>query len=199
LGSERPERVDVRILAATNRNLEDEVTARLFRADLYYRLAVVTLSIPPLRQRHEDIPVLVQRYLGYFRRTLGKHVDELEPEALAALVRHEWPGNVRELINVLERALLLAHGPRITLGDLPRSISGGGARPGNPAAAAPATLPLRDARRVAVDGFELDYVSGLLTATRGRVGEAARLAGVSERALYALMKKTGLTKEEFRP
>ncbi|HSG09643.1 MAG TPA: sigma 54-interacting transcriptional regulator [Longimicrobiales bacterium] len=209
LGSERPERVDVRILAATNRNLEEEVAHRRFRPDLYYRLAVVTLGIPPLRERPEDVPELVQRYMGYFRRTLGKHVDGIADEALAALVRHDWPGNVRELINVLERSLLLSHGPLIALGDLPRSIAGGPPRRGGLVEAridstlvvphGVLELPLREARRLATAAFEAAYVSHLLTHSRGRVGDAARRAGVSPRAMHELMRRTGLDKADFRP
>ncbi|NJD20260.1 MAG: sigma-54-dependent Fis family transcriptional regulator [Gemmatimonadetes bacterium] len=206
VGSERPERVDVRIIAATNRDLEAEVAARRFRPDLYYRLAVVTLAIPPLRDRREDIPDLVDRFLAHFRRTLGKPVEGIEPEAREALQRHRWPGNVRELINVLERALLLAQGPRVTVGDLPRSIAGAAAReayaerpPGTFASSPPLLeLPIREARRRAVTEFERGYLVRLLAETGGRVGETARRAGVSERSLYDLMRRAGLDKADFR-
>jgi len=207
VGSERPERVDVRIIASTNRDLEAEAGARRFRPDLFYRLAVVTLSVPPLRERVEDIPDLVERYLAGFRRTLGKSVEAIEPDALEALSRHSWPGNVRELINVLERAVLLAQGPRVTLGDLPRSISGSSSREaargrtGSPHGLHEQVfrLPLRDARRVAVTDFERAYLSRLLSETGGRVGETARRAGLSERSLYELMRRSGLDKADFRP
>ena len=205
LGSERLERVDVRIIAATNRDLEDEVVQRRFRADLFYRLAVVTLSIPPLRDRREDIPELVARYLAHFRRTLGKGVDGMEPEALNAIVSHEWPGNVRELINVLERAVLLAHGPLIAPRDLPRAIAGPSGRAWASVSDASQSLPdslvrlpLREARRRVVTDFEHAYLTRLLERTGGRVGETARLAGVSERFLYDLMRRSGLEKGAFR-
>ncbi|MHB1191928.1 MAG: sigma 54-interacting transcriptional regulator [Longimicrobiales bacterium] len=206
VGSERPERVDVRIIAATNRDLEAEVAARRFRPDLYYRLAVVTLAIPPLRDRAEDFPDLVDRFVAHFRRTLGRPVEGLEPDALQALQRHAWPGNVRELINVLERAFLLAQGPRVALGDLPRSIGGptDGVAPSAAGDALPPLpdqvlqLPLREARRMAVTEFERAYLSRLLRETGGRVGETARRAGVSERAVYELMRGAGLDKADFR-
>lgn len=205
LGSERPERVDVRIIAATNRDLEEEVAQRHFRADLFYRLAVVTLSVPPLRERAEDIPGLVSRYLAHFRRSLGKPVEGIDADALHAILHHSWPGNVRELINVLERAVLLAQGPRVSLGDLPRSIAGSGARahPGSPEGAVPLSdavlrLPIREARRRAVADFERVYLARLLEQTGGRVGETARLAGVSERSLYELMRRADLDKAAFR-
>lgn len=206
VGSERPERVDVRIIAATNRDLEAEVEARRFRPDLFYRLAVVTLSVPPLRQRTEDIPALADFHLERFRRTLGKPAVGIETEALQALVAHTWPGNVRELINVLERAVLLAQGPRVALGDLPRSIAGG--RDPNVSDARPApdapdmeaafAMPIREARHVAVVRFERSYLARILEETGGRVGETARRAGISERSLYDLMRRTGLDKADFR-
>jgi transcriptional regulator with GAF, ATPase, and Fis domain len=203
LGSERPERVDVRIIAATNRNLEEEVEKQRFRADLFYRLAVVTLPLPPLRDRPEDIPELVVRYLSHFRRAMGRTVTGVDPDAMQALLRHRWPGNVRELINVLERAVLLARGDTVTRADLPRSISlgsssGKGEEGGLPLPGALLSLPLREARKDAVAAFERAYVTGLLQATRGRVGDAARRAGVSERSLFSLMQRTGVRKEPFR-
>ncbi len=203
LGSERPERVNVRIVAATNRNLEEEVEEGRFRADLFYRLAVVTLAIPPLRERREDIPLLLERYLAEFRRTLGRPVEGIDAEAMEALVRHGWPGNVRELINVLERAVLLTRGPRISLGDLPPSISGPSPRASS--ARRPLELPsgvfdapIPQARRRVVEAFERTYLSRLLQESGGRVGETARRAGISERSLYDLMRRCGLAKEAFR-
>ncbi|GMV06509.1 MAG: hypothetical protein AMXMBFR53_27850 [Gemmatimonadota bacterium] len=205
LGSERPERVDVRIVAATNRDLEREVEERHFRPDLYYRLAVVTLSIPPLRERPEDIPELVHRHLVNFRRTLGKTVDGIEPDAMEALMHHRWPGNVRELINVLERAVLLSSGPRVTLADLPRSISGawtgGDVADAGPDAAVAGDLldlPIREARRVAVARFERAYLARILEESGGRIGETARRAGITERSLYDLMRRADLDKADFK-
>ncbi|HEX9887329.1 MAG TPA: sigma-54 dependent transcriptional regulator [Longimicrobiales bacterium] len=207
LGSEHPVRVDVRIIAATNRNLSAEVDEGRFRADLYYRLAVVTLSIPPLRDRPEDIPDLVEHYLAVFRRSLGKPCDGIAGDALAALMAHSWPGNVRELINVLERAVLLAPSPLIGVADLPPTLARPAAPDLRPGEAGPAPgqvpenltgLPLREARARAVEGFEREYVSGLLRQTGGRVGRTAALAGVSPRFLHGLMKKLAIRKEDFR-
>jgi DNA-binding NtrC family response regulator len=141
--------------------------------------------------------------VSHFRRTLGKLVEGLDGEALEALQRHAWPGNVRELINVLERGLILAQGPTVTLSDLPRSIAGT-AGPGAPLeGSAPVPdpilhLPIREARRRTVTGFERAYLSRLLQETGGRVGETARRAGVSERSLYELMRRAGLDKADFR-
>lgn len=207
VGGERSIKVDVRVITATNRDLAEEARAQRFRSDLYFRLAVVTLAIPPLRERLEDIPDLVSRFLGELSAQLGRSVPGICDEALVALSRYAWPGNVRELINVLERALLLAPGDTITIDDLPRAISDVSSppRPDEDAAglvaAVPSSLsdrPLREARRVIVDAFERRYLEELLRRTGGRIGDAARQAGINERSLYDLMQRHGLRKEDFR-
>jgi len=111
--------VDFRLVAATNRDLEKWVASGSFRQDLYYRLKVVTLSIPPLRQRLDDIPLFVQHFLNFFNDEIGRQVENVHPAVLAALKRHSWPGNVRELRNLIESLVLFAKGPEITLEDLP--------------------------------------------------------------------------------
>jgi len=122
LGSEESIHVHVRVMAATNRNLHDEMKAESFRRDLYYRLSVVTLDVPSLRQHSEDIPKLAERYLAGFRIRLSSNVASFSEEAMQALSRYSWPGNIRELINVVERSVLLCEGDPITLDDLPRTI-----------------------------------------------------------------------------
>jgi DNA-binding NtrC family response regulator len=210
VGGEKPLRVDVRVIASTNRQLEEEVAARRFRSDLYYRLAVVTLLLPPLRERREDIPQLVASYIDHFRVLLRHPVRGIGPAALEALVRYNWPGNVRELINVLERTLLLCAGPEITPEDLPDGIAAGvidTASPPPPGAGSglfsnhaglPPPGPLREERHRATEAFEREYLRQLLSAAGGRVGESARLAGINVRSLYELMKRHGLNKESFR-
>jgi DNA-binding NtrC family response regulator len=206
VGGERSLQVDVRVMAATNRDLEDEVAAGRFRSDLYYRLAVVTLAIPPLRERREDIPELVETYIQRFRIHLGREVTGCSPEAMEALVAHGWPGNVRELINAIERAVLLCAGSRIELHDLPRSITDRGEAirlPAPLALDAPTPeewlrRPLREVKESVIASVERRYVRELLRANRGRIGETAKEAGLNERALYALMKRHGLKKEEFK-
>ena len=202
VGGERPIPVNVRVMAATNRDLEAEVKSRRFRDDLYYRLAVVTLTIPPLRERREDIPRLVQVYLDRFRVHLTRPVRSMSQEALEALVAHDWPGNVRELINVIERAVLLCAGPEIGLQDLPNNLvaTRPRRRPGAPPAeaAVPIDRPLSEVRAEAVAALEREYLVSVLEAARGRIGEAARRAGLNERSLYALMRRHGLRKEPFR-
>jgi DNA-binding NtrC family response regulator len=206
VGGERALQVDVRVMAATNRDLEDEVAAGRFRSDLYYRLAVVTLVLPPLRERREDIPELVETYIQRFRIHLGREVTGCSPEAMEALVAYKWPGNVRELINAIERAVLLCGESRIELKDLPRSITDrdGVIRVPDPLAVDDPVpeewldTPLRELKEALVSSVERRYVAELLRATRGRISETAKRAGLNERALYALMKRHGLKKEDFK-
>ena len=205
LGAERSLQVDVRLLAATSRDPERAVAAGRFRSDLYYRLAVVTLQLPPLRDRAEDIPTLVETYVEHFRIALKRPIYGVQAPALEALAHYRWPGNVRELINVIERAVLLSPGPEIGLGDLPRAISSTASTADVSTVPRPTDAPawrgkgLSEARREVVGAFERAYLTDLLQATGGRIGESARRAGLSERALYDLMRRHGLRKEDFKP
>jgi len=119
-------RVDVRVLAATNKGLEDEIRQNRFREDLYFRLAVIPLHVPPLRERRDDIPVLIEHFLGLFAGELGRRRKTVEPRALERLSTYAWPGNVRELRNLVERMMIMAPGPAITLADLPAPVRGAG-------------------------------------------------------------------------
>ncbi|MEO6950172.1 MAG: sigma-54 dependent transcriptional regulator [Polyangia bacterium] len=122
IGGIKTLKVDVRLVAATNRDLHKEVASGNFREDLFYRLNVVPLHLPPLRDRKEDIPVLVSHFVTRFNERLKKHVSSVAPQALERLVRHGWPGNIRELENVLERGILFAEGPTLTANDLPKDL-----------------------------------------------------------------------------
>ncbi|RME35237.1 MAG: sigma-54-dependent Fis family transcriptional regulator, partial [Deltaproteobacteria bacterium] len=122
VGGNRTIKVDVRIVAATNKNLEEEVKAGRFREDLFYRLNVVQIELPPLRDRREDIEPLAMHFLQKYTRETGKKIDQISPKALACLVAHDWPGNVRELENVIERAVVLARGEVLTPRDFPQGI-----------------------------------------------------------------------------
>jgi DNA-binding NtrC family response regulator len=204
VGGEKEIFVDVRIMAASNRDLETHMHSGQFRPDLYYRLAVVTLNVPPLRERKEDIPSLAREYLGRFRLETNRRVETIREDAMDALVAYTWPGNVRELINVMEQACILVPGSEIRREDLPGRIAGHRHAPRAPQAPGaqfdPAWLdrPLRDARRLSTLAFERAYLERLLGATRGRIGTAAGKAGINERSLYDLMRRTGLDKERFR-
>jgi transcriptional regulator with GAF, ATPase, and Fis domain len=209
LGGERSIPVDVRLMAASNRDLAVATERGEFRKDLYYRLGVVTLVLPPLRERREDIPELAESYVDHFRAVLGRETETLRPEALEALIAYEWPGNVRELINVIERAVLLCDGPEIGLEHLPEGIArrgaGGTTLPplllDGEAEELPRTLlarPWREVRRDALARLERAYLGGLLEETKGRIGETARRAGMEPRSLYEKMRRHGLAKEDFR-
>ena len=211
VGSEKSFSVDVRVIAATNRELEEEVSSRHFRKDLYYRLSVVTLTIPPLRDRREDIPVLIDSYINYLRPRIGRDVFGITDEALKALCRYSWPGNVRELINVIERAMLLCNDNKITPADLPETISGMTTLADAQILPALATLqevdsildewlqkPLHEVRKEILERFEHTYLTGLLQLTGGRIGKTAKRAGIQPRSLFDKMKRHGLRKEDFR-
>jgi DNA-binding NtrC family response regulator len=205
VGSEREVKVDVRVIAATNRDLEDAVAQELFRKDLYYRLAVITLDVPPLRQRVEDIPDLVTAYTRSIAKQLGRPAPTVPDSTMEALTRYGWPGNIRELINALERAVLLNSQDALALESLPPNLWANGATAPNqvlsrdtePTGAA-AQRSFAAAREEALAHFEVHYLSALLASVHGRVGDAAGRAGMSPRSLYAKMRRHGLRKEDFR-
>jgi two-component system response regulator AtoC len=187
-------------MAATNRDIEEEAKAKQFRKDLYYRLNVVSLTIPPLRERTEDIPELVESYIEYLGPRIGCPVADIAEDALEVLRKYSWPGNVRELINIIERAMLLCENDIITTEDLPQRITE------LEISYEPGTWPdemmdqpLKKARKNILENFERDYFTSLLSLTAGRVGEAAKKAGIDTRSLYDKMKKYGLNKKDFRP
>jgi two-component system response regulator AtoC len=205
LGSERAVHANVRIIAASNRDLEGEVREKRFRSDLYYRLNVLVLRVPPLRDRIEDIADLAQSYVEHFSSAIGREVTRVEDQALHALVAYSWPGNVRELINVIERAVLLCSDSKIQLEDLPAEI---GVQPMVKAKAAGAIemesdpdwldLPWAKARDKVLAQVEQRYLEHRLREAGGQVGEAATRAGMAPRSLYEKMKSYRLCKEDFR-
>ena len=190
LGGVAPVEVDVRILAATNRDLEKEVQAGRFREDLYYRLNVVAIAVPPLRDRPEDIPLLVEHFLRRFARQNGKEVSGVTSEALVALSAHGWPGNVRELENTVERAVVLGRGSQIGLEDLPPAI-----RAGAPTGAAVSLgEPLLGGTLSVSLGTPIEEVERMLIRetlryTRGDKTLAARLLGIAPRTIYRKMDR----------
>jgi DNA-binding NtrC family response regulator len=210
LGAERSLAVDVRVVAATNRDLQRAISERIFREDLYYRLSVVALEVPPLRRRREDIGPLVHGYLERFALQLGRPGLQIRQDALEALEAYQWPGNVRELINVMERAVLLCRGAVITPSDLPTAVArsaegnAGGtvvrAAGGDELQVPPGWtgLGLRDFRRRVTDAAELTYLTALLERSGGRIGVAAELAGIDPRSLYDRLRRHGLRKEDFK-
>ena len=205
VGGEKSMVVDVRVIAATNRDLEAEAKAGEFRRDLYYRLNVVSLTIPPLRERIEDIPELVDSYVEHLAPRIGCEVSGIADGALEALCNYSWPGNVRELINVLERAMLICEGNEITVDDLPASVSGRDEMSIHELSEDPAIFPeewlhkpLKKSRNEVLEQFERAYLTALLTSTNGRVGEAAERAGIDSRTLFDKMKHYALDKKAFK-
>jgi len=184
LGEDRPVRVDVRIVAATHRALESMVRQGAFREDLYYRLAVVPLHVPPLRDRRQDIPLLVDRFLRSMESRVGRAGLRIPPQAFARFEHHAWPGNVRELENVVERMVVLSRGDELSLETLPEGL---GERSG--AASTSFRLPETGVR---LDEVERDLIAQALVRTGGNRTRAARLLGLSRNTLLYRMHKHGL-------
>ena len=194
LGSSRPIAVDVRLIAATNQDLEAAVRAGRFREDLYYRLRVVELVIPPLGERREDVPLLVDHFLKEAAKRFHRDVKPLTGDALRACVGREWKGNVRELRSAIERALLLAPGAEITLADLPGEAAGSAAPATLPAA--PTPLSFRDAKERVVEAFERDFLLDALRRHGGNVTKAAEEVGMYRQNFQQKMRELGITVEE---
>jgi DNA-binding NtrC family response regulator len=186
IGSERPVDIDVRFIATTNQDLQAAVERGAFRRDLFYRLSVLPVRVPPLRERLEDIPVLAEHFLRESARRCKKAVRGLEPGALDALVRYPWPGNVRELENVIERAVIVARDEVIA--DVAPFLAPAGAdRP-----TVDLTLPFRDAKARVVEEFERAYVAGVLALYGGKLTAAARHADMDNKNLWEKMVRYGL-------
>ena len=190
--------VDVRVIAASNRDLRQAVESGAFRKDLYYRLQVVTITIPPLRDRREDIPLLARHFLEYFSREFKKRLPLLAPEAERLLGQHGWPGNVRELRNVIERAMILEDTGDLLPGHLPPEIS-----PMTPSTVLPAPKFQLPETGVVLEEIEREFVRQALELTQGNQTRAARLLGLTRDELRYRAKKFGLANrtegEDFHP
>jgi len=191
VGASRSTRIDVRIVAATNQDLEALVREGRFREDLYYRLNVIPLRLPALRERPGDLPLLMKHFLRGFAERYGKEPSPASPDVLAAARAYPWPGNVRELRNLCERAVLMGW-PAVA-----PILSGGARPPSSVSALADMDAPLLEARAALVERFEREYLVRLLQKHRGKVGEVARAAGIAERNLYEKMKQLGLSREDY--
>jgi nitrogen regulation protein NR(I) len=204
-------KVDVRLITATNRDLEHEIRQGNFREDLYYRLNVVPLRIPPLRERGRDIPLLVEHIIKKFNERLGKSVEGIASDALETLARHRWPGNIRELENVLERTMLFCMSPQIELADIPAEVSGAGRErvgrddtpTGSFAIAAAAeglevgeNTSLKEVVRAETSRLERELIARALEETGGNVTQAAKLLKISRKSLQMKMKEFGLRDRE---
>ncbi len=197
VGDNRAVKVDVRVIAATHRDLRDEVKAGRFRDDLFYRLHVFPVRLPPLRERKEDIPLLAAHFLEKHARAFRREVEGIDPDALRALAGYPWPGNVRELENAVERAVAVSRGRQVSLGDLPPEVKGlqGGSLPAEDLA----KMPFRDAVELARDRISRDYLVALLREFGGNVTQAAARAGMERESLHRLLKRYGIRSDDFRP
>jgi two-component system nitrogen regulation response regulator NtrX len=192
VGGQRPVKVDVRVLSATSRNLQDEIAAGRFREDLFYRLNVVPVRLPPLRERREDIPELVSNFLARFaaeRRTPAPRISE---EAMAALQAHDWPGNVRQLRNIIERTVILAPGDRVSCIEVdlqpPEVLDNQNAMGGASTAMAIMGSPLREAR----ESFEREYLKLQIRRFSGNISRTASFIGMERSALHRKLKALGI-------
>ncbi len=192
--------VDVRLIAATNRDLKALIAEGRFREDLYYRLAVVPVALPPLRDRREDIPLLVRHFIQKYDERLGKRVEGIEPEAMELLLGYSWPGNIRELENLMERSVLFADGPLIQASSLPDSLRERGPQPPVPIAAvgplgaiaAPSGASMKEIVRQAQADLERELIGRALEETAGNVTRAAKRLQISRKSLQVKMKELGL-------
>jgi two-component system response regulator AtoC len=203
VGGIRTLKVDVRLIAATNRDLKSLIAEGRFREDLYYRLAVVPIALPPLRDRREDIPLLVGHFIEKYNRRLGKRVERIDDDALRLLVDYGWPGNIRELENLMERSVLFADGPSIQLASLPDSLRETGTPPPPIAAigplgaiAAPSGASMKEIVRQAQAELEKELISRALEETGGNVTRAAKRLQISRKSLQVKMKELGLRDAE---
>lgn len=194
LGSTRPIKVDVRLVAATNRDIEEAVRSGGFRQDLYYRLNVVSIHLPPLRERLEDIPLLVEHFVQRFSRDYGVEPKRVTPAAMDRLLAYAWPGNIRELQNTIERAFALSRAPEIGVEDLPERILRGGS-----VLAEKAVHDSGDEQILPLAELERRAIVAALARTRGNKSEAARLLGIERQRLYRKLHKYGLCGGQTRP
>jgi len=197
LGSEKPVAVDVRVIVATKKELEEEVKNGSFREDLFFRIHVIPIYLPPLRERKEDVPHLVDSFLKKFGSQMKKEIQGLTPQAMQRVMLYDWPGNVRELENAMEYAVAMTQqnviGEQLILQT--KSIPREGAGPvGTSELSQETPKPLKEAR----DAFEKDYICHLLQVSQGNVSQAAKLAGKYRADFYDLLKKHNLKADDFK-
>jgi two-component system response regulator AtoC len=184
VGDSKSHQVDVRVIAATSRDLAADVESGRFREDLFYRLDVIRIDVPPLRERERDIPLMVDAFVSHFAETLGKPVRAVSHDALQRLVAHGWPGNVRELKNVIERAIILARGDTVTTAELPTALGTENAS---------VSLPTHDlSLKAARARFERDWIQQALDRVEGNRTHAAKALGISHRSLLYKIKEYGI-------
>jgi two-component system response regulator AtoC len=196
VGDNTPVKVDARVLAATHRDLKAEVASGRFREDLFYRLHVYPVRLPPLRERRDDVPLLAAHFLDKHSRAHGRELTGFELDALRALTTYAWPGNVRELENAVERAVVVAPPPLVRLVDLPAEVREA------PAASLPpevlVRMPYKQAVDLAREQVSREYLTALLREFGGNVTHAAERAGVERESLHRLLKRYGVRSDDFK-
>ncbi len=193
VGGTQTLKADVRVIAATNKNLEQLVKEGRFRDDLYFRLNVVRITMPPLRARKDDIPTLVRSFLRHFSRANEKEVLEITADAMDALLLYDWPGNVRELRTAIEHGVVMARGPKVTVRDLPAAIRPGGAVAGGIGGATSA-----NANPLDLNETEKRLITQALGATKGNITKAARQLGISRRTLHRKLNEMSTDGRDLR-
>jgi DNA-binding NtrC family response regulator len=191
LGSTEPVKVDVRLISSTNRDLEQEMERDRFRRDLYHRIKVVEIEIPPLREHREDIPVLAEHFLNLFRVKYPEGPNRFSPEAMQWLTQHDWPGNVRELKHVIEGALVMASGPELLPVHLAPKPAAAGAE-GEAAIRVDCSLPYKEARKKVLDDFDRQFIGRKLQEHDGNVSRTAEALGIYRQSLQDKLKKLNL-------
>ncbi len=198
VGGNKPIPADVRVIAATNQDIRKKLANREFRQDLFYRLNVVPIHIPPLRERKEDIPALVAHFIKKLNRELGKNVRSISTQAMTQLMQYHWPGNVRELENVLERHLITTDGDTIERIEFDSGVPDAPAGHGSPFGAVDLGLPFPVARSMVVRRFEKAYLRAALERFHGNVAETSRNTGIHPRTLWRKIKEYGLNRDRFQ-
>ncbi len=190
--------MNVRIVAATHKRLEDEVNLGTFRKDLFYRLNVIRMELPPLRERTEDIPLLATHFLERYRSTRATPVTEIDTDAMQALLQHDWPGNIRELENAIKSAIAFADGPIIRRDDLPETLSPRSARRSQGCTLIDIDRQLPSLTDDLIGQVEREYFVRLLSEYRGNVARCARHSGLSRRSVTQKLQKYGLERIRFK-
>ncbi|MEK6776585.1 MAG: sigma-54 dependent transcriptional regulator [bacterium] len=190
IGGRKSFTVNVRILSATNKNLKEEIEKGRFREDLYYRINIFTIDIPPLRERTEDIPLLLNHFIKRYNKEFGKNVDRISPGLMRFFLEYDWPGNIRELENYVERAILMAEGKQLELSSIPTDVQ---KTPRTPSSGEQGDiLPFKEAK----DNFERNYIVSILKRYNGVISKAARASRIPRPNFYDKLKKYGIVQNK---
>jgi DNA-binding NtrC family response regulator len=196
VGGEEMLHANARVIAATNSDLKKESDDGAFRKDLYYRLNVFPIEIPPLRERKEDIPILLDTFIKQFNMSMQMHVQTVHPDVVDAMRSYDWPGNIREMENLMERAFILETSSVLTPECFPAEFFNGSIK--SAVMTVDTTLTLSDARRKAVGDFERQFIKELLANNKGRINKSSEAADISTRQFHKLMIKHGIRKEDYK-